>query len=209
MALNTQAGCVMKNRPEPRFLMWVDAVGGYLVCLSEEVVIGQAVPDSNADVRIFGDLSRHHATLRRQSEGYVIIPHADAKVDRRPISDPRTIRDGDEIELGPSVAMRFRQPHPMSATCRLDLISHHRTQPFADSVLIMANSCVLGPGSNSHVVCRKWQQDVVLVRQGQTLRCHAPTGTEIDGKPAGPRAEIQLNSRICGDEFCISLEPID
>jgi hypothetical protein len=205
---NIEDGIVMTKRPEPRFLMWVDAVGGYLVCLSDEVVIGQAVPDSNADVRIFGDMSRRHATLKRYSEEYLVIPHAHTKVDRRPINGPQPVRDGDEIEFGSTVVMRFRQPHPMSATCRLEFISHHRTQPFADGVLVMANSCILGPTISNHVVCRKWRKDVMLVRQGQFLRCHGPAGTTVDGKPAGARAEISFDSRICGEDFCISLERI-
>ena len=49
--------------PKGRFLLWVDAVGGYLVCLDDRIVIGRAGPDSQADVPLMGDLSRNHATL--------------------------------------------------------------------------------------------------------------------------------------------------
>ncbi len=48
--------------PEGRFLLWVDAVGGYLVCLDDEVVLGRAGTDAVADVPLLGDLSRQHAT---------------------------------------------------------------------------------------------------------------------------------------------------
>src|SRR6185436_19059712 len=40
----------------PRFLLWIDAVGGYLVCLSDEVIIGQAFPGSQADLAIQADI---------------------------------------------------------------------------------------------------------------------------------------------------------
>ena len=51
--------------PKGRFLLWVDAVGGYLVCLDDRVLLGRAGPDSHADVPLMGDLSRNHATLLR------------------------------------------------------------------------------------------------------------------------------------------------
>ena len=52
--------------PKGRFLLWVDAVGGYLVCLDDRIILGRAGPDSPADVPLMGDLSRNHATLIRE-----------------------------------------------------------------------------------------------------------------------------------------------
>ena len=198
----------MTNRAGPRFQMWIDAVGGYMVCLDDEVLIGQAVPDSTADVPIFGDLSRRHAVLRREGESYTLVPFATTLVERRPISDSKVLKDGDELQFGSSVAMRFRQPHPMSNSCRLNFISNHRTQPHADGVLLLANSCVLGPAETSHVVCRHWKRDLVLVRDGQSLRCHTMGKMEVDGKEVKQRSTIHMDSRICGDDFCVSLEEI-
>ena len=44
-----------------RFLLWVDGVGGYLVCLSDEVTLGQSTPNCRVHVPILADVSRHHA----------------------------------------------------------------------------------------------------------------------------------------------------
>src|SRR5262249_58334744 len=41
-----------------RFLLWVDGVGGYLVCLSNRVTFGQATGDAPVDVPLFADVSR-------------------------------------------------------------------------------------------------------------------------------------------------------
>lgn len=190
-------------------MMWVDGVGGYLVCLSDEVLIGQAIAAAGADLPIVGDISRQHAIISRQGESYVIRPDAMTRVEGREVTAARMLSDGDEIELGSSFRVRFRQPHPLSATSRLDFLSDHRTQPTADGVLLMANSCILGPGPNSHVVCRGWNHDLVLVRQGQQLRCHGQESLEIDGSQVGQKGEITLNSRIVGDDFCLSLERFD
>ena len=61
--------------PKGRFLLWVDAVGGYLVCLDDRILLGRAGPDSHADIPLMGDLSRNHATLLRNGEGYLLQAH--------------------------------------------------------------------------------------------------------------------------------------
>ena len=58
----------------PRFMLWIDAVGGFLVCLGDEIIIGQAVPGYDVDVPIQADISRQHVKIRREGEGYVLEP---------------------------------------------------------------------------------------------------------------------------------------
>lgn len=200
----------MNQQPTgPRFMMWVDGVGGYLTCLSETVRIGQAVTGTRVEVPVIGDLSRQHAVIKRQGEAYWIQPCAPTSVGGRAITEPRWLSHGDEVRLGTSFVMRFHQPHPLSATARLELVSHHRTQPAADGILLMAASCVLGPAPQNHVVCRHWSQDLVLVRQGQSLACHSARPFEVDGQTRDRRATVSLTSRIQGDDFCVSLERFD
>jgi hypothetical protein len=195
--------------PSPRCMMWVDGVGGYLMCLSETVRVGQAVAGTHVEIPVMGDLSRLHVTIERQGEVYLIRPHGPTWVGHRAVTEPRLLTDGDEVRLGASCLLRFRQPHPLSATARLDFLSHHRTQPSCDGVLLMASSCILGPSLRNHVVGRRWPHDVVLVRQGQMLTCHTGQPFEVDGVPHEGRGAITLNSRIQGEEFCLSLERID
>src|SRR5439155_7594238 len=127
-----------------RFVLWIDAVGGYLVCLSDDVYIGQASPGANVDVAIQADISRRHAKIRREGEGYILDPlHQKVKVDGKPVASPMLLSDGDEIELGDKVRLRFRKPHVLSASARLEMVSRHRLQPHVDGVLLMAESCVL------------------------------------------------------------------
>ena len=46
-----------------RFLLWVDGVGGYLVSLANEIVLGQAAPGNRVDIPILADISRRHAKI--------------------------------------------------------------------------------------------------------------------------------------------------
>jgi hypothetical protein len=72
----------------------------------------------------------------------------------------------------------------------------------------MAESCVLGPQWNNHVVCRDWSEDVVLFRQDGQLNCRAMQAFEIDGRLCDGRGPVGLNSHIAGDDFSLSLEEI-
>jgi len=130
------------------------------------------------------------------------------RIDGRAIDRPTTLADGNVIELGDNVRLRFRRPHPLSRTARLEFVSHHRTHPSADAVLLVAESCVLGPGENCHVVCRDWTRDVVLYRQATDWHCRAAGEFEIDGVPATDRGPIGGRSRIAADDFSLSLEMI-
>ena len=191
-----------------RFLLWVDAVGGYWVCLGDEVVLGQPGTPGRVDLPILGDLSGRHARIRRDSEGYLIEALRDVKVDGRQVDPTALLRDGARIQLGDAVRLLFRRPLALSATARLEFLSRHRTHPTTDAVLLMADACVLGPKPNSHVVCRDWPQEVVLYRHEGQLYCRTPGGFEIDGLRHRERGLIHRNARIAGRHFSLSLEAL-
>ncbi len=202
------AESMLTKSAEARFLLWVDAVGGYLVCLSPQVIIGQAMPETEAHIPILGDLFREHALIRREGEDYLIEPIASVSVEGQQIKGKTLLHNGDEIDLGNGVVLRFCKPHALSATARLEFVSRHRTHPWADGVLLMAESCVLGPNWHNHVVCRDWADDVVLFRQDDGLYCRSMNTLEIDGEPHDGTGPITYSSRIVGEDFSMSLEEI-
>ncbi len=193
---------------EPRFLLWVDTVGGFLVCQGDQVTLGQPSPECHVDVPILGDLSSRHAIIRRSGEGYVIEPSRPTRLGGKLLDGTACLVDGSLIELGSGVRLRFRRPHPLSATARLEFASHHRTQPAADAVILMAESCVLSPQGSSHVECRRWEREVVLYRQNHELLCRTAGRFDIDGTEFDERGPITRSSRISGDDFSLSLEEV-
>ena len=74
--------------------------------------MGLATPGNAVEIPIMGDLSRQHARVRRE-DGYVIEPLQTVRVNGRLIRVVTNLSDGDEIELGESVRLRFRQPHAL------------------------------------------------------------------------------------------------
>jgi hypothetical protein len=172
-------------------------------------VLGQHGAGRHADVPVLGDLSRRHARIRRSGEGYLVEPFQLVRINGRKVIQASTLSDGDELELGSGVKFRFRQPHALSATARLDPVSGHRTQPYADGVLLMAESCVLGPKWQNHVVCRDWSSDVVLYRHDDELFCRSVAPIEIDGQLCEGRGRLGGNSRVVGSDFSLCLEELD
>jgi hypothetical protein len=193
---------------DSRFLLWVDGVGGYLVSPNREVILGQATPGNRIHIPILGDLSRHHAHIRRQGENYLVEPLAKVILNGEEISGPRLLASDDELQLGDVVRLRFRQPHALSATARLDFLTPHRTLPSVDGVLLMAESIVLGPRKSNHVPCKHWTRDVILFRKDEQLYCRAMGDLEIDGRICSGKGELTLESHVLGDDFSLSLESV-
>lgn len=194
--------------PGPRFLLWVDGVGGYLVCQGDTISLGQPVQGSYVDVPVLADISRLHATIRRDGECYLIDPLRPTRLAGRSIERVTSLADRSEIELGQGVRMRFRMPNPLSRTARLDFVSRHRTSPTTDGVVLLAESCILSPSGKAHITCPNWASEVVLFPQGDELYCRATGRFEIDGVAVEGQAPITRSSQIVGEDFSLSLEKL-
>lgn len=202
----SEVDTVAGNSQPQRALLWVDAVGGFLVCLDDCITLGQPSSGDQLAVPILADLSRRHAVIRRDGGAYVLEPLHATRVNGREIHGPFVLADDHVIELGDNVRLRFTKPHALSATARLTVESHHKTQPSADAVLLMADSCVLGPNRHCHVRCRDWERDIVIFRQGERLLCRAGEQVTCDGVSAAGECEIQSGARVEGEDFAFTWE---
>jgi hypothetical protein len=177
--------------------------------LRDHVVLGQPAPGAQRDIPILGDVSRRHAIIRREGEAYTIEAMRPVSIDGRAVRRAAALADGNTIELGEGVRLRFCVPHPMSATARLEFVSRHRTQPSTDAVLLMAETCLLGPATNSHVVAPGWKHEIVLYRHDGSLACRSAAAITVDGATRRGRSILQNRSRVEGEEFAFSLEPLE
>lgn len=199
--------------PQPaqlaRFSLWIDVVGGYLVCPGDELLVGQAVESPQVEIPIVGDVARRHLRLRRLPEGYLLEPLAETRVNDRLLESASLLADGDTIELTGGVRLRFRKPHPLSMTACLDLLTRHRTRPWSDGVILMAESLLLGSLAKDHIVCPNWLHELVLFRRGNELTCRHPESLTIDGAAVSGAGSLTMSSRVVGPEFSFSVEPVD
>ncbi|MCE9562494.1 MAG: FHA domain-containing protein [Planctomycetes bacterium] len=191
-----------------RFLLWVDGVGGYLVCLSNRVTFGQATGDGPVDVPLFADVSRLHAELTRDGEGYVFESAKGVLVNGKG-STRSVLAAGDRVTLGSTCQFLFHRPVSVSGTARLELTSGHRLPVAVDGVLLMANEVMLGPGPNVHIVLPDLQAPVIIYRSKDGLGVRVPGSPfRIDDRPCNDRAVLPLPAVVTADAFTFAVEPV-
>jgi hypothetical protein len=195
------------SRAAPRrILLWVDGVGGYLICLTNRITLGQATGEAPVDVPLLADVSRMHATLSRDPEGYVIEAARPILVNGKP-QTRASLQPADRVTLGNSCQFLFQQPVPVSASARLDLVSGHRLPFSVSAILLMAESLVLGPGNQVHVPLPDRKDNLVLFRHkdGLGLRCSGEF--VIDGRRCKDRGALGLRASASGPDFTLAIEP--
>lgn len=190
-----------------RFLLWIDGVGGFLLCLDAKVTIGQAAPEAGVDVPIFADISRLHATLIRDSEGYVLRAMRPLTVNNQDV-EQRSLKAGDRITLSSACQLQFRQDVPISASARLDLMSGQRFGVAVDGVLLMAETLVLGSGPQVHITMPSLRQPVILYQNKEGLGIRCPGSFQINGQSVKDRGILEAGSRVCSPDFSLTLEAV-
>ena len=193
-------------KTSPRFFLWIDGVGGFLVCLGNQAAIGQATPDATVEIPLFADVSRVHARVTRESEGYLLEAVRSVQVNGQTF-ERGPLHSGDRITLGATCQMHFRLPTPVSASARIDMVSGHRLSPSVDAVLLMAETLVLGPGEQCHVTMPELDKPIVLFRQREGLGIRYAGAFKIDGTRVQDRGSLGANATVSGDEFAFAIEP--
>ncbi len=188
-----------------RFLLWIDGVGGYLVCLANKVSLGRAQPGTAVDVPLLADVSRVHAHLARDPEGYVIEAQRPVSVNNQ-LLERGLLRDQDRVTLGSSFQFLFRLPVPVSSSARLEIVSGHRLALAVEAVLLMGDTLVLSAGSQSHVQVPELKRQFVLCRTKEGLGVRHAGAFRVNDRQCTERAELQLPATVSADDITFSLE---
>ena len=189
-----------------RRIMWIDGVGGFLLVERDEVMIGQAIASCAMDVCIVGDLSRQAAAIRRTEGDYLLQPLQPTKLNGISIDRPCLLNDKASIQLGERVKIQFSKPNPLSATARLDMLSLNRFKPNVDAILMLSDSCILGPNPGSHVVCPTWQQELLMFRHAGGWYFRSLAEVNVNGQPITGQIPLVAGMRMDGDDFSLSIE---
>jgi hypothetical protein len=202
-------GPTSAERPAPRdcYFLWVDGVGAFQVFTAPEITFGGPTRDKEpADLVLLANLSRRHATFVRSGEGYVLEAHSACKVADRLVEGRTHLNNNYRLELGSGVKLRFRIPSVLSATAVVDFISDHRPNRSIDGVILMDETCLLGPASDNHVVCPDWSDSVLLYRKGDGFWCKSRSQVAIDGKMMAEGGPVKPGSYVSGSDFGFRLE---
>jgi hypothetical protein len=199
---------VERSASKDCYFLWVDGVGAFQLFTSETVTLGGPTRDKDpADLVLLANLSRRHATFLRSEEGYVLEAHAACKVADRAVEGRTHLNSNYRLELGSGVRVRFRIPSVLSATAVIDFISDHRPNRSIDGVILMDETCLLGPSTDNHVVCPDWTQTVLLYRKADGFWAKSQSQILIDGKlmPEGG-GPVKPGSYVSGNDFGFRLE---
>jgi tetratricopeptide (TPR) repeat protein len=192
--------------PSPRYLLWIDGVGGYLVCTGERLSFGQAA-QPGIDIPLVADVSRLHATLTRDGEAYLLETVRPVQVNGQTVTRA-LLRSNDVVTLGSTCRVRFRQPVAVGASAVIDLVSGHRLTRSVDGILLMAETLILGPSSQSHVTIPGLKAPVILFRNKEGLGVRHAGGLTVNGHRATDRAFLGTHGQVSGEEFSFALEPV-
>jgi hypothetical protein len=190
-----------------RFLLWIDGVGGYLVCLGNRVGFGQATVSAPVDVPLFADVSRLQAEMQRDAEGYVLESGRGLMVNGNE-TKRCVLANGDRVTLGSTCQFVFTQPVPISPTARLELVSGHRLPVAVDGVILMAENLILGPIPPVHVLIPDATANIVIYRSKDGLSLRTVGAFTIDRRKHEDRATLQLPAHVASDSFSFALEPV-
>ncbi|MEO8269349.1 MAG: FHA domain-containing protein [Aureliella sp.] len=200
----------MASAATRRRILWIDGVGGYLLVNRDEVTLGQAIVGSSADIGIVGDIRRKAGAIRRSGSDYLLQPLQATQLNGHAIERAQLLRHDDLIQFGERVQLRFTQPHPLSATARLDMVGLGKFQPHVDAVLLMADSCLIGPQANCHVRCPQWNSaknaPLTLVRRNHDWFFNSTNELLVHGVPQRGLIAAVPGLRLCGADFSLSIE---
>ena len=77
-----------------------------------------------------------------------------------------------------------------------------------DGVLLMADTLVLGPGSQVHVAMPDLEQPIILFRQRDGLALRYAKPFQVDGQRCKDKAVLGPGSNVTADDFALAVEPV-
>jgi len=215
-----------------RWLLWVDGVGGYLLLPGDDWTIGGPSGSEDAEICLQGDLSRREACIRRQGRDYVLQPLGTVLLGGRRMNRPTMLRDGDFLTLGSGAAetsagsfagltaqsfsgpivrgvrMEFSLPHPLSASARLQLDKRHKSRPRSDAIILLADTCILGPTRSSHIWTPLATGELVLLHRDGKWFCRGEGETIVDGQASQGRVPVPVGGRVEANGLVFTLEAL-
>ena len=205
---DTKLGKAAGGTTMNRSMLWVDGVGGFLLCVDPQITVGRALPDAGIEIPVLGDLHRRHLRIARVGSDFLATALAEVSVGGQAISNPHLLQKNQRLTLGKTVVIEFRIPHPLSTSARLNIVSRHRTQPWADAIILVSDTVILGPQETSHIVCPEMEGELVLCWGQNGWTCRYAGNIEVDGKVFTTPTSLTETCRISGDGFSMTLEAV-
>ncbi len=160
--------------PTPRWRLWVDGCGGFLIIGGDKWTVGGpgashngpgAKRDSATDVSVQADWPREAGTIRRNSDVFFWTPlGTDAESHAEEQSASRMLLTNNQtVPIAGSASMVFSKPSPLSHSAVLSLKPPHRFLGHVDKVILAENTILVGPTPDCAIRCLELDQKWTLV----------------------------------------------
>lgn len=160
---------VQPARNAASMLLLVDGTGSALIMRRDLVRIGRGGGSQNMDVPMPADIQSHHADIVQSGDDYFIVAHGPVRVNQKPVTKS-LLRDGDRILLGATTKLVFARPSAKSETAVLRLADRNRLPQDVSVIVLLRDTCLIGPQESCHVRTREGEDRVLLFeRDGQLL----------------------------------------
>jgi hypothetical protein len=196
------AAAELNARP---LLLLVDGTGSCVLVSREIVRIGRAGGGSLVDVPIPADVQSHHADIVRDGDDYFLVAHGPVRVNHRGVTRS-LLRDGDRVILGSNGKFEFRKPSARSETAVLVLSDRCRLREDVSQVVMLRDTCLIGPQPSSHVRTREGESRVVLFSRGGRLFVRREGA---DGRPGGRSEPVPLGQTLEFGDVRVTVKPYD
>jgi hypothetical protein len=208
-ASDTAGELVMPESPINSYMIWIDGVGAWQLCIGQSFSIGSPTFESkSADIALLANISRKHAALHYDSDQWTVTAEQSTSVSGRMVTQPAGIRSGDEVCLAERVRLGFRIPSVLSSSAVIDFESNHRPTRSVDGIILMVDHCLMGPRSDHHICCPDWPDVVVLYHQSGQLRCRSSFAMKVAGKTVSNSAELHHGAVVEAEDFRFRIEEI-
>lgn len=170
--------------PAPRWRLWIDGCGGYLLLSGCHWTLGGVSQTPGADIRIRADLPRLAGTIERSGGDY--FWRGAGRSDR-----PELITSGQPLGIQGSARLHLHQPSALCESAVLTLSPPHRFDQHIDAVILANETFLVGPSLDCHVRCRDSTDRAVLIRRGAQWTAKAGLAGEPTGLRPGHRTVLR------------------
>ncbi len=184
---------VRLDRP---ILLLIDGTGSALLVPGDTIRVGRAAGRVPVEIGLPAELQSHHADLVRKGEDYFLVAHGPATVNRARASRV-LLQNGDRIRLGDAARIDFHKPSARSETAVLKLSDSCRMAQDVSRVVILRDTCLIGPHATCHIETREGDAQIVLYDRAGELWARP---VARDRRPAGePRPIVEGSPSELGD----------
>ncbi|MCS7167010.1 MAG: hypothetical protein RMI91_10270 [Gemmatales bacterium] len=214
----------MTDQPA-RAILWIDTLGGYLVCLAPRISIGsralareaESTSSQQADIPFLAPLRPIHVWVERDRESYVWQAVGRCRYRGRE-STGGLWDSGHELvlltDLGQAAAhLTLTLPYPNSLTARLTWRWPLRLATHVRAALVVSQALLLGPDPQAHLQSESLPEAWLFpTSAGWLLQCSAPLWLGQEYFPPSKTEQgvfLPAFWKIRLGQLHLSLEPCD